>query len=329
MTWTDDRLGRRIRLTDLRVLMAVAEAGGMGKAARQLNTSQPAVSRCIADLEQELNVTLLERTPRGVEVTAYGRTLLDAAVSAVDSLRHGLQHIGSINDPSEGAIRIGGQEAIISGLLPRAFNELRARYPGIAVHVKSVASIPQQYAELRERRLDLIVGRVHPPFEDDVEAVILFEEKTHVVASATNPWAGRRGPLALAELADEPWALPVPGTLVGALFAPAFEANGVPYPPRCFAIGSIHLQLELVADSAFLAILPGSALRLNLERFGLQVLPIESPVRPSPVGILRLKGRPVTPFVESFIACLKHGLRSGVPEPVSPVGNSRHRQQPK
>ena len=36
------------------------------------------------------------------------------------------------------------------------------------------------------------------------------------------------------ELVDEPWALPVPGTLIGALFAAAFEANGVPYPPRCF-----------------------------------------------------------------------------------------------
>ena len=305
MTWIDERIGRRIRLADLHVLMVTVEAGSMGKAAQRLNTSQPAISRCIAGLEHDLDVILLERTPRGIEPTPYGRTLLDAAASAFDSLRNGIQHIGAMNDPTAGAVRIGGQEAIISALLPKVFNELRKKYPRISVHVKSVLTVPQQYAELRERKLDLIVGRVRPPFEDDVESEVLFEEKTYAVAAITNPWSRRRRPFAFADLADEPWALPVPGTLVGALFADAFRANGIDYPPKCFAVGNIHLHCELVASGSFLAIIPGSVLRSNAARYGLHILPVESPVPPSPVGILRLKDRPVTPHVQSFIECLR------------------------
>ena len=66
MTWIDERIGRRIRLADLHVLMTTVEAGSMGKAAQRLNTSQPAISRCIVGLERDLDVILLERTPRGI-----------------------------------------------------------------------------------------------------------------------------------------------------------------------------------------------------------------------------------------------------------------------
>ena len=67
-----DRIERRLKLHDVRVLMSVVEAGSMAKAAECLGTSQPAVSRSIADLEHTLGVRLLERSPRGVEPTQYG-----------------------------------------------------------------------------------------------------------------------------------------------------------------------------------------------------------------------------------------------------------------
>jgi len=144
-----------------------------------------------------------------------------------------------------------------------------------------------------------------PPFEDDVEPEILFEEKTYVVASKDSPWSTRKLPFAFADLADEPWALPIPGTFVGALFADAFRDHGIEYPPKCFAAGNIYLHCELVASGSFLAVIPGSVLRLNAERYGPHALPVESPVGPSPVGILRLKDRPITQFVQLLIDCLR------------------------
>src|SRR5581483_8859598 len=66
---------RRISLRDLRVLLAVAQTGSMGRAARQLATSQPAISRSISDLEHALGVRLLDRSRQGVVPTPYGSAL--------------------------------------------------------------------------------------------------------------------------------------------------------------------------------------------------------------------------------------------------------------
>src|SRR5258708_18981164 len=79
-----DRIGRRMKLHDLHVLMAVVQAGSMNKAAALLNTGQSAISRSIAELEHAVGVRLLDRNPRGVEPTQYGRALLDGGAAGFD-----------------------------------------------------------------------------------------------------------------------------------------------------------------------------------------------------------------------------------------------------
>ena len=100
-----DRIGRRIKLQDLHVLMAVVEAGSMGKAARRLNTSQPNVSKSIGDLEHALGVSLLDRHRQGVEPTEYGRALLDCGMTVFDELRQGVKNIEFLADPTAGEVR--------------------------------------------------------------------------------------------------------------------------------------------------------------------------------------------------------------------------------
>jgi len=86
-----ERIQRRISLHDLRVLMWVIQAGSMGKAAKRLATSQPAVSRSIADLESVLGVRLVDRSPQGIEPTQYGRALLRRGISVFDELGQGIK----------------------------------------------------------------------------------------------------------------------------------------------------------------------------------------------------------------------------------------------
>src|SRR5882672_7712570 len=97
-----DRIGRRMKLQDLHVLMTVVEAGTMGKAAERLNTTQPNISRTIAGLEQTLGVSLLDRRRDGVEPTQYGRALLDCGRAVFDDLRRGMKHLESLADPESG-----------------------------------------------------------------------------------------------------------------------------------------------------------------------------------------------------------------------------------
>src|SRR4051812_23147586 len=113
----DARIGGRVRLRDLHILLATVQCGSMAKAAVQLGVSQPAVSEAIAGLERALNVRLLERGRRGVEPTICGQALLKSGRAAFDELRQGIEQIANLCDPAAGDVRIACPESISSGIL--------------------------------------------------------------------------------------------------------------------------------------------------------------------------------------------------------------------
>src|SRR6267142_2791057 len=119
-----DRIGRRMKLHDLHVLMSVVQMGSMGKAASLLNTTQSAISRSVADLEHAIGVRLLDRSRQGVEPTEYGRALLDGGAAVFDGLRQAVQKIEILADPTVGHVTVGGNEATSAALLPAVFGRL-------------------------------------------------------------------------------------------------------------------------------------------------------------------------------------------------------------
>ena len=92
MRW-NDRIGRRIKLSDLHILLAVAQSGSMAKAANELAVSHPVVSRSISELERTLGVRLLERTRHGINLTECGRAILSRSHAAFDELRQGVKDV--------------------------------------------------------------------------------------------------------------------------------------------------------------------------------------------------------------------------------------------
>ena len=158
----EDRIGRRLRLRDLHFLFAVVQSGSMGKAAAHLGVSQPVVSEAIADLEATIGVRLLDRSPRGVEPTLYGRALLKRGQVAFDELRQGIKDIEFLADPAEGEVRIGCSESISAGFLPSVIERFSRKFPRIVFHVAQVNTLNPllEFPELRERKLDLILARL-------------------------------------------------------------------------------------------------------------------------------------------------------------------------
>lgn len=102
-----ERIERRLKLNDVRVLMSVVRAGSMHKAAGLLGTSQPAVSRSIADLELALGVRLLDRSRHGVEPTQYGRAIIKRGIAVFDELRQGVRTLNSLPTQRRGSCESG------------------------------------------------------------------------------------------------------------------------------------------------------------------------------------------------------------------------------
>jgi len=188
------------------------------------------------------------------------------------------------------------------------FARLRNQHPGLSMHVTPALSVAQQYRELRERNVDLIVGRIPPSIEKDIGAEILFHDRLFVVAGCENRWARRRK-VELSQLAEEPWVLPAPGTLAGSLVGDVFRACDMEFPPRGAVTGSIHLLSALIANGPFLGTFPGSVLRFGRHLPPLKVLPITLPSPPWPVGVMTLKNRTLSPVTKLFVDCAREVIK--------------------
>jgi DNA-binding transcriptional LysR family regulator len=303
MDWAD-RIGSRVKLRDLHILMAVVEWRSMAKAARHLAISQPVVSRAIADLEQGLGVRLLDRTPQGVEPTIYGRTVLNRGLAVFDELRGSVKDIKFLSDPMAGELRIGSNQAIAGGLLPAVLDQLSSQRPRLSFQVILGDAAILHYQDLRQRNADLLLGRIVDSEEDDVSAEVLFEERLYVVAGINNPWTNRRK-IALKDLLHERWTIPPPDSYVGGLIVDAFRASGLAIPHLAVAGFGIPMQSALVRTGRFLTVLPGSFLRFSGKHLGFRALPIELPIPPRPVGIVTLKNRTLSPLATLFIECAR------------------------
>lgn len=301
-----ERIGRRLRLRELHILLSVVDAGTMAKAAIQLGVSQPAVSKAIAELEQTFGVRLLDRTKNGLVPTDHGRVLLRRATVIFDELKQGVDELRFISDPTSGELRIGSSESMTAGLLPAIIESISTQYPKITLHVAQISFAPLDLRELRERTVELVLGRVPSALQEpDLDSEILMKERIYVVAGAKSRWARRRH-INLAELIAEPWALPPADSIPGRLVMEAFRSSGLETPRANVLTASIHLLANaLPLTGRFLTVVPESVLRFTVARLPLKILPVDFQVEPSPIGIVWLKDRSLSPVARLFVECAR------------------------
>jgi DNA-binding transcriptional LysR family regulator len=300
MDWDEQRLGRHLKLRDLNVLFAVTRCGSMGKAAAQLAVSQPAISKSIADMELTLGVRLLDRTPRGVEPTIYARVLLDRGLIAFDELRQAIKHIEHLADPSKGEVRIGSSNVLAENFVASVVDRLSRRSPGFTFHLLARES-GAIYRALEERKVDLAILRLFKPLaETYVTTEVLYDDPHVVAAGMQNPWIGRRA-IRLADLISEPWVLPPLDSLTGLVVVEFFRASGLEVPAAAIVTDSTPVRRTLLASGRFLSIVPASLLKGAPGKPPLKALPIRLPTASSPIAIVTLKDRTLSPAAEIFI----------------------------
>ena len=298
MQWSD-RIGRRVKLRELHVLLAVAQTGSMVRAADSLAISQPVISKTISDLEHALGVRLLDRTARGIEPTEYGRAFINCGTVVFDELRRGVQAIEFLTDPTFGEVQIGGAAPFIDEMIPAVIARLAEQYPRIEFHVTE-SDTPTLCELLRGRRLDLVIGRTSITFGEDLVSDPLFEDHMFVVAGINNRWSRRRS-IDLAALVDEPWVMPEADNLIWPVIEESFRAAGVGLPAPQVVSNSMAIRTRLVETGRFLTILPGSTLHFGAQRLRMKVLPVVLPTEARPVQVVTLRNRTPNPIAKVFI----------------------------
>jgi DNA-binding transcriptional LysR family regulator len=299
-----DRIGRPIKLQDLHVLMAVVQTGSMNKAAVLLNTGQSAISRSVAELERTVGVRLLDRNPQGVEPTRYGRALLDGGAAVFDDLRQALKTIEFLADPTAGEVRIGSSALLAASFVSAVVERLSRRYPRITFHLVT-GHVETLHQELSERNVDFLIARRFGPLADErLDFEFLFDDSFVVAAGAHHPCARRRK-IELAELVNEAWVLPPPGSVIASVVMEAFRARGLDYPRTTVVTESSEVRTSLLATGRFVTIFPASALRFSARSLGVKTLPVELPMARLPNGIVLPKTRALSPVAQLFIDCAR------------------------
>jgi DNA-binding transcriptional LysR family regulator len=307
MQWSD-RVGRRLKLRDLHILLAVARSGSMGKAAIDLSISQPSISKAIADVEHAVGLRLLDRGPQGIEPTIYGRALLKCGTAVFDELRQGVEELEFLTDPGSGELHLGCTETMAAGFVSAVSDRVSRQHPRVNFHLVPGDSITLVNRELRQRTIDLAIGPIFRlNLDRDIGAEILFDDQFVVMAGAESKWVRRRK-FKLADLIHEPWVLPPSDSVPGVSISQAFRAAGLEPPRAQMTSFSLPLHYHLLATGRFLTMLPLSMLRFG-KHLPLKLLPADVPSIPYPTAIITLKNRTLSPLAQLFIAGARETAR--------------------
>jgi DNA-binding transcriptional LysR family regulator len=235
--------------------------------------------------------------------------LVKRSLAAFDELKQGIRDIEFLADPTRGELKIGSTGTLTPTIVLPVVQRFGQQFPQVVLHVDDVMSLVQGLSGLRDRNYDLILARLVPPLQhdlmsDDLDAEVLFDDPLVVAAGMKTRWASRRK-IDLAELINEPWTLPPPGSLNYTRIAEAFRTRGLGLPKIGMVTFSVHLRTQLVADGQFIAALPKSI----ADRYDLKVLPIDLAIRPWSVAMFTLKNRTLSPVVEPFIGHVREFTR--------------------
>jgi molybdate transport repressor ModE-like protein len=243
----------------LLIFRAVARAGSISAAARELGWTQPAVSQHLRALERSLGCALLLRGAGGVELTEPGRVLLARADALAVQLHMAEEELADLTELRRGRVRLAAYPSAAATLVPRAVAGLRARHPDIDVELTE-AEPPEALGLLAAGDADLALvfsydGR--PPA--DLAGLVwrpLADEPVALVVGADHPAATRKR-LALSDLAEEPWIVGCARCRAHALLLCA-EAG---FEPRVRHVSDDYVVVQnLVAVGLGVTLLPHSAL---------------------------------------------------------------------
>jgi DNA-binding transcriptional LysR family regulator len=264
----------------LRVLKEVAHRGSFSAAADALSYTQSAVSQQIAALEAETGMTLLERRPRGVSLTAAGQTLVGHAEGILARLDAAEAALSSIAGLRGGRLRMASFPTAGATLMPVAIATFRARYPDVELTLAE--GEPQEIApRLRAGELDLALlfefDESSNSLGENLTRVQLLEDPMYLALPHEHPLADRKA-LRLEDLRGEAWiqtsqSSPCARHVVRCSHAAGFEPN------VSFESDDYQTIQGLVAAGVGVALIPELALSVVREDIVIRALSPRTPMR--------------------------------------------------
>lgn len=284
-----------MQMSQLRDLLEIARAGSLRKAAQRLHKSQPALTRSISLLEEELGLALFHRTTMGVTLTDEGTRILKRArivLSESDRLK---DEAAQLRARQQGAVRVGVSPAGGTLILPQVLPRFRRDWPGVDVEILNVL-YPEALALLRDGQIDLVIGPNPAELgEASLEASVLLEMRIVVVTHTKSPYACARK---ISEIAEANWLVHGPAEGPGALFAGAPDLAIAAKPVSMTRCHSLSTLLEILGTGEGVAFLSDRIFARYGAAYSLCVVPVEDRLPTIALSLTRRRDLPLTPAAD-------------------------------
>ena len=286
-------------------LAVVIQHGSFSRAADHLGLTQPALSQSIAQIEKEVGVKLIERTPHGIEPTMYGQVLYEHAKSIDHELAKAAQQIQELAFGNRGALRVGATVGGASFLVALAVCKLQESRPGTDTRIIEDFSIKPLLAQLQNRTVDMLIcQRPHEVELEGTRALSLFRAERVACVRADHPLTGQ---ISLHDLSTYPFVCPQEeiGLLFG--FQQIFSTIGIELP-EVLVVNSVYVAKEIVLNSSSFGLFSDLSV-LNEKRLGtLRLIELETPTQYWMQLIVRAGQLPTdlsASFIEELMAVCK------------------------
>jgi DNA-binding transcriptional LysR family regulator len=241
---------------DLKYFEVIAAEGSLARAAERLHRTQPALTKCIDRLEEDLGSRLFEKDGRGMRLTAAGHILVKRTRQMAIMVEETAQEMRDYAGGLQGTVRIGCVPTLAEHLMPGVFQQLLAEAPGITVNL-AVAMNANLMVSLRDGDLDLVLSPMQEA-DPDIVWEPIAEDTVVVMASEDHPVFDV--PCTLAGLLDYKWMLPATTVASRQWLDQTFERHGLARP---------QVQIESNVLNAILPILERTQLLGFVTRFNL------------------------------------------------------------
>jgi DNA-binding transcriptional LysR family regulator len=284
----------------LAVFDAVVRENGIGRAARRLRVSQPAVSKQLQTLEQSVGAALVDRLPRGVRLTAAGEVLAGYATRIMALAGDAEQALAGLRGLVAGRLTVGASTTIGTYFLPQLLARYRERHPGIELHLE-VANTHVIQRSLHERRVDIALteGFVHLKA---LRARVFLADELVPIVPVGHPLA-RGAAVRLDRFCAEPLLLREPGSGTREVIEAALAKRGLAITPL-MTLGSTEAIKRSVAAGVGVAFVSSLAVRQELEDRRLATVPLKGFRLKRSLHVVQARDRHVSAAVQAFLELL-------------------------
>ena len=299
-----DRVATRLKLQQLRLLVAIADRASILHAARSLNISQPTATKLLKNLEADFGVKLFERTNRGTVPTIAGAALVRHGRLILAQLYHAAQELDDLAEGTGGRIVLGTLLAASAVLLPATVAIIRKQRPNISIVIKEGTN-DRLIPALHDGELDMVVGRLPEyRYRENLIQEPLYEERICIVARSGHELTVSKRP-SLKAMLDWDWVLPPPETTLRRQIEWEFLDAGLELPRNALESVSLLTNRYLLRHTDMLSIWPYHVVEEDIRRGDLAIIPFKLKKAFGPVGVSYRRNSRLSPAAAAFLEGLR------------------------